>query len=403
MVLGVGEILIARQPIMTPRLEVVGWELLYRQPPTTVRDGVRATARIVVDGLLELARDLRGQGDVYLNVPRGLLEDGILLDLPTTGIVLEVLEDVIDAGRLRPVLEHHRAAGFRLALDDLVPEDARLELVDLVDVCKVDLRAGTPSQVRTLIRSLANDGHTVLAEKVETAAECDRVVAAGARLLQGYLLARPSQLRGFRPTAVSRTALDLLRATREWELDLDRVEDLIRRDIGLADRFLRLVRLHAGWREVASIRHGLVLLGHRHLRRWVTLFALSSATTGAPAELLTMAGVRASYCEGLERLRPGGSPLEAFSLGMFSVLGDDGVLSEELVAQLPVSPEVGEALRGGQGPYRTLLTIPMAAERADGAAMLQAGEQLGLLWRQLTDMQVAALRTGQELAMGLAS
>lgn len=403
MVIGIGEVLVARQPIMTPGLEVVGCELLYRQPPTTAREGIRATARIVVDGLLELGRDLRGEGDVYLNVPQELLEDRALLDLPTTGLVLEVLEDVTDPVRLQPVLEQHREAGFRLALDDLVPGDPRLALAGLVDVCKVDLRGGPPAAVLALIASLARAGHTVLAEKVETADERDRVVAAGATLLQGYLLARPSQLRGFRPTALPSAELDLLRAVQERELDLARVETLIRRDVGLADRFLRLVRLHAGWREVESIRHGLVLLGHRLLARWITLLALSSTTEGAPAELLTMAGIRASYCEGLERLRPGGSPLEAFSLGMFSVLGDDGVVARALVEQLPVSPAVADALAGVDGPYRTLLTIPLAAERTDWAAMVTAGDQLGLTWRQLTDVQVEALRSGQALATGLAS
>lgn len=393
------EVLIARQPVMTPALEVVGYELLYRQAPTTPSDGVRATARIVADGLLELGRDLRDEGEVYLNVPQELLEEGTLLDMPSDGIVLEVLEDVTEAARLRPVLEQHRSAGFRLALDDLVPRDPRLALAALVDVCKVDLRAAPGSQVRRLIRDLAGAGHTVLAEKVETAAERDQAVAAGATLLQGYLLARPSQLRGFRPTALAGAELDLLQAVREPELDLDRVEGVIRRDVGLADRFLRLVRLHAGWREVDSVRHGLVLIGQRALTRWVTLLALSSTTAGAPDEVLTMAGIRAAYCEGLERLRTGGSPLDAFSLGMFSVLGDDGVVPEALLSQLPVRPAVATALRGADGPYRTLLAIPLAAERADFDGVVHAGRQLGLTSRQLTEVQVEALRWGQEFTL----
>ena len=384
--MGIGEVLIARQPIMTPDIEVVGWELLYREAPGNASEGIRATAHILVDGLMELGRDLRGVGEVYLNVPQELLEEGTLLDVPAEGTVLEVLEDVTDPARLRPVLEQHRAAGFQLALDDLVPGDPRLELADLVDVCKVDLQAAHPSQALALIRSLARDGHTVLAEKVETALERDRAVAAGATLLQGYLLARPSQLRGFRPTALASAELELLRAVRERELDLARVEALIRRDVGLADRFLRLVRLHVGWREVDSIRHGLVLLGQRALTRWVTLLALSATTSGAPGEVLTMAGIRAAYCEGLERLSPGGRPLDAFSLGMFSVLGDAGTVPEALLCQLPVSPAVAEALRGGDGRYRSLLSIPMAAERADWDAMLRAGRQLDLSWSQLTDV-----------------
>lgn len=394
MVWGSREVLIARQPIMTPDLESVAWELLYREAPTSVRAGDRATAQIVVDGLVELGGNPHTSGEVYLNVPHGLLEDGTLLDHPSEGLVLEVLESVTDPERLRPALEEHRAAGFRLALDDLVPHDPRLVLAGFVDVCKVDLRAGPPSEVLALIHSLARNDHTVLAEKVETAAERDRVVAAGASLLQGYLLARPSQLRGFRPTTVANAEFELLRAVREPEYDLASIEDMIRRDVGLADRFLRRVHLHAGWRDVESIRHGLVLLGHRNLARWATLVALGSAAEGAPGELLTMAGIRASFCEGLERLRPGGSPLDGFSLGVFSVLGDDGIVANELAEQLPVIPAVAEALAGGHGRYRSLLTVPLAAERGDWRTMMAAGNELGLTHRQLADAQIAALRWG---------
>ncbi len=257
-----------------------------------------------------------GFGEVYINVPSGLLEDGTLLDLPAAGLMLEVLEDVTDPDRFRPVLQRHRAAGFR-------------------------------------------------------------------------------------PTVGGSTEMELLRAVRGEELDLSRVETLIRNDVRMADRFLRLVRLHAGWRQVESIRHGLVLLGHRSLRRWLTLVALSSASQGAPTELLTMAGIRASYCEGLERLRPGGASLEAFGLGMFSVLGDEGILTEALAAQLPVGPAVAAALAGRQGVYRSQLSIALAAERADWETMVRAGEELGLGCQQLTQVHVEALRSGQEMALGL--
>ncbi|WP_052668414.1 hypothetical protein [Nitriliruptor alkaliphilus] len=59
-----GEILIARQPIMTPDLGTVGWELL---------------------------------------------------DLPPEGLVLEVLEDVTDPERLRPVLERRSCGQARIS------------------------------------------------------------------------------------------------------------------------------------------------------------------------------------------------------------------------------------------------------------------------------------------------
>lgn len=390
-----GEVLVARQPIVDAHLEVVGYELLYRDElgvaPDIGGDGVRATARIIVDGLLGLGGTVVGPGeDAYINVPSELLLSDALIDLPPTGLVLELVEDARDTPELRATIQRHRAAGFRVALDDLVPGDPRRSLADAVDFVKVDVLA-SGSEALPMIRELTRAGCAVVAEKVEDPMQFDQVIAAGASLVQGFFFTRPRAVRSMRPTALRAGHLQLLDAIAHDEVDFDLVEGLIRSDMTLTDRFLRLVDIAAGWRQVESVRHGLVMLGQRAVHRWVTLLVMSAATEDAPSELLTVATVRARYCEVLAELQGSQHRLEAFSVGMFSVLGDGGILGHELLASLPLTPDAHDALKGTPGPLRDLIELQLAAEMADWDKLVALGRKMGLEPRQLAAAHVDAL------------
>jgi c-di-GMP phosphodiesterase len=391
-----GEVLVARQPIVDPKLEVVGYELLYRdeggQAPLGEGAGVRATATVLVDGLLALGREVVSDGeDAFVNVPGPLLLAGTLLGLPPDGVVIELLEELEDTPEVRAAIAEHRAAGFRIALDDLVPDDHRMGLVDLVDLVKVDMLLSGDDGLAT-IRQLARRNIPVVAEKVEDPLMFDRVVGAGATLVQGFFFTRPRAIRAVRPLGLAPAHLELLRELALDEVDLDAVESLIRSDLTLSDRFLRLVQVTGGWREVDSIRHGLVILGHRRIHRWVTLLVMAAVTTDAPTELLNTASVRARYCEELALRRGSGGSLEAFALGMFSVLGPDGRVPAVVLADMPLTEPARAALLGDPGDLRDLIEVSLAAERADWDSLVATGSRLGLDPRELAGAHVEALK-----------
>ena len=392
-----GEVMVARQPIVDGDLAVVGYELLFRDelglPPGDGEEGVRATATVLVDGLLALGREITTDGDdAFVNVPVSLLRSGILLDLPSDGMVLEVLRDAAPTEAVRHALREHRAAGFRLALDAVLPQDLRLPLIDEVDLVKVDALLTRQDDALKLVRELSQRDIPVVAERVEDSVTFDRFVGAGATLFQGFFFTRPRVVRAMRPLGLPAAHLNLLREVARAEVDLRRVEELIRSDLTLSDRFLRMVDALSGWKTVESVHHGLVLMGTRRLHRWVSLLVLSSVESDVPAELLTTASTRARYCEELQRERGAAAGLEPFSLGMFSVLGPDGVLPEVMLQQLPVSDEVQAALQGRPGELRDLLEIALAAEQADWPRLVALGRGLGLEPRDLARSHHEALR-----------
>lgn len=393
-----GEILVARQPIVDADLLVVGYELLFDDhlaagSPAVADGDLRAAATVLIDGVLALGREITTDGDdAYVEVPVELLEAGMLLDLPPEGLVLQIPRSARPSGSLEAALKQHRSAGFRLLLDALEPGDDRWPLLPHVDLVKVDTaQLGEPDALG-LVRELSRDDVTVVALQVEEPATFDRFVGAGARYFQGFFFTRPRVVRARRPLGLPAGHLRLLRELAADEVDLAVVEELIRSDLTLTDRFLRTVDLLSGWREIESVRHGLVLMGTRRLHRWVSLLVLASVQQDRPTELLTTASARARYCEELQhtRGRPGG--LEPFSLGMFSVLGINGVVDEIVLRDVPVTDEVRSALVGQPGELRDLLDIALSAERADWERLVALGYGLGLDPPQLARAYHEALR-----------
>ena len=134
------------------------------------------------------------------------------VDPATVVLELTERESVEDLERLRRAIEACRAAGMRIAADDVGAGNAGLRLLSQVrfDIVKIDLslvqggavRETSLEVVRTL-RDLADRwGALVIAEGIETPVQLDLVRSLGIAAGQGYLLGRPADA----PTA---DAIDL--------------------------------------------------------------------------------------------------------------------------------------------------------------------------------------------------
>src|SRR5579884_449059 len=98
------EVFIGRQPIFDRRLEIAGYELLFRgrdADTAHVTNHQSATATVVVNAFTEigLAR-ITGPSKAWINADRDFLVDELAYTLPPGRIGLEVLEEQIVDGEL---------------------------------------------------------------------------------------------------------------------------------------------------------------------------------------------------------------------------------------------------------------------------------------------------------------
>ncbi len=126
------------------------------------------------------------------------------LNFPTDRLIFEIteVEEVTDRNHLLGIVEEYRRQGFHVALDDLGSGYSGLNLLadlnphlvkmDMDLTRRIDQRPNAQIIVRKLVELCQGLGVDLVAEGVETVDEFACLRKAGIRLMQGYLLARPT-------------------------------------------------------------------------------------------------------------------------------------------------------------------------------------------------------------------
>jgi len=358
---------VGRQPIVDAHGRLFGYELLFRQDGenTSLSDPEAATRRIV-DYWSMLAPD-HGRGTAFVNCTRAALVDGIVTVLPASSTVLEILEDIEADPVLIESCIQLRKLGYRFALDDFSPLPSRAPLIELAEFIKIDFRAAS-LQVRREIYSMAS-GRRIrfLAEKIETGDEMRTAQSEGCSLFQGYFFSRPVTLAS-RVVPQNRVVyLRLLAALGHRPTDLTEIERLVMTDASLCYRVLRLANsaLYGLAHEITSVRSALLMVGDDKVRRMVSVAVASALAETQPTPVLSMALVRARFCE---LLAPaiGADPAELYLLGMLSLL--DVLLAtniESILEVLPLAPEMNAALAGKPSPLLPVLDLVRCLESCE--------------------------------------
>jgi EAL and modified HD-GYP domain-containing signal transduction protein len=363
------EICVGRQPIYDRYRKVVAYELLFRRPGATqaiVENPDAATAQVILNAVLEVGLErISGGHPVFLNCTRHFLENEAF-PAPDR-FVLEVLEDLaIDEG-LRHAIRCRKQQGYRIALDDFVYRDQLADLVRLADYVKVDVMAQNRCAVEDQVRRLKQFQLTLLAEKVETEEELTWCQGLGFELFQGYFLRKPQALSGRRAPLSKLSVLCLMGQLMDPDTSLDKVARVISGDVALSYRLLQLANsaVMARRTPVDSIIRAVTTVGTDLMLRWATLLLMSGIDDCPPA-YLELAIQRARICELLAGEHHLGRTDHAYLVGLLSLL--DSMLSlplEEVIPDLPLSPEIGQALLRREGDLGRILCAVLSYESGE--------------------------------------
>ena len=363
---------VARQPILDPHMRLLGYELLFREPPAEraeVHDDRAATATVIVDGLFDVGLfDLVGGTLAHLNVSREFLLNFRPLSLPAQHVVLELLEDQQVDDELLEVLQELVTAGFAIALDDFRMTPATEQLLEYAQIVKLDVLEHTAAGLEELVARLRAErpSLTLIAEKVESREVFEQCLELGVQGFQGYFFARPSLVQRARLPSQGFSALGAIADMSATE-DFDELNRIITRDAGLSMRLLRYANSAyvALPRRVSSVHEGLTWLGASTVRRFGMMVALASARD-VPDVLLVTALVRANMCQIVSGAGQGPLGDSYFTVGLFSVA--DALANapmHDVIEQLPFREDVATALLRGSGDLGTTLTEVIAYERGD--------------------------------------
>lgn len=405
-------IYLARQPIVDVDKELVAFELLFRSTARNVADptdNVVATSTVITNAFAEIGLDqVIGNVDGFLNVDTDFLYSDLIEALPSSRIVLELLETTIADERTIARVAELRKRKYRVAIDDFFGNFDDLDgLLPAVDLIKIDFQRLDALLVPVIVELLGKHKVKLLAAKVETPEQFQQARGLGITLFQGYHFARPEVLSAKRAKPAKLALLRLL-ALAMKEAETRDIEEEFKHHPSLSVNLLRLVNSAAlGRRQVVtSLRHALVLLGRRQLRLWLQLLLYTSdrENRSLNSPLLQTAAARGKLMEQLAA-RDGGteSALKdlAFMTGILSLM--DAVLEMplvEILKELNVPVPVQAALLRREGRLGTMLSLTEQIERDDGASIARSLERVGgdMEHGELMTMQVAAYRWANEIA-----
>jgi c-di-GMP phosphodiesterase len=319
----------------------------------------------VLNTLTEFSLDrVVGQQRAWINVSRKFIVDGLADVLPPKRVTLELLEDQVIDDELLDGIARLRERGFQLALDDFTFGERTPQLIPFADTVKIDVMALGVNGAEDQLRLVREYGVTVLAEKVETDEEFRACADLGFELFQGYFFCKPETLNSKAIGANRLSLLQLLAALNDPDIALNKLEELIQRDVALSYRLLRYINsaFFSLRTRIDGIGRAVALLGLSNVKRCATM-TVFAGIEGKPRELLQTALVRARMCE-LMAPDIGKSPDRLFTLGLFSVV--DALLDKpmhEVLDAVPFPPEMVRALTAHRGPKGELLAQVLRWER----------------------------------------
>ena len=374
---------VSRQPIYTKRMDLYGYELLFRDSEinqANIVDGESATAQVILNFIEFGVNEIVGDHPAFINLTRDFILEGHCEALPKDRIVLEVLEDVTAEPEIVIELRRLKDKGYIIALDDFVYEESLRPLVELADIIKVDVMATDRDALEPIASDFNKFNVHLLAEKVETLDEFDFCSNLGFDYFQGYFFCEPKIIEGRQIPTNRLAATRLVAKLQDPDIKADELEETIRQDVTLSYKLLRFVNsAHLSLpRKVESIGHAAMMIGVSRLRTWASLLMLASMDD-KPRELMVTGIVRAKMCEELAAANAFSMGGQFFTVGLFSVL--DAMLDsrmEDVLDKLPLSDEIVQALITHEELLGRILDFTIAYEQGDWERLAEVGSSLKL-------------------------
>jgi len=356
--------IIGRQQIFDQKLNIFGYEILFRGDDFDLNrkdEATQATNQVITDTILEIGLNtLVGPHKAFINFTTQNILEKTPLNLPKDRIVIEVLENVEISPRIIDNLKELSKLGYTIALDDFVFSAEWRPLVEFADIIKLDILEMGESKTRALIKYLKQYNVKLLAEKVETYAEYQYLLELGCDYFQGFFFNKPNIVPGKRLSVNQTVAIQLLNTVNNPDVEFEDLTKIISLDVGLSYKLLRYINsaFFALPNKVSSINHAISYLGLKEIKRWINILTLASLTN-KPEAIMQNALIRGKMCEQLASLS-GNKSDNFFLIGILSNL--DSLLDmplDEALNQLPLADDIVSAIlhKSGLGGEALLCVI----------------------------------------------
>ncbi|MDH5444295.1 MAG: HDOD domain-containing protein [Gammaproteobacteria bacterium] len=357
-------IAIGRQPVYDRQLQVVGYELLYRQfggqNQANFNDGNKATSEVILNALTEIGiKTLVGDVAPFINITTAFLTGEVPMPELPRDVVIEILEDIPVTENTLSGMRRFLSMGYRIALDDFTDKPEMDPFIEMANIIKIDIMQLDQKTVKQLASRFKEQRKKILAEKVETYEDFEFCKSLGFDYYQGYFFCKPEIINSHTLPVNKLKVLQILASLHDPTTNASRLENEISTDVTLSYRLLRYINSVQYYlqKDIDSIKQAVLLLGWDNIRSISTLLLIAQITD-KPFELFKTGMVRAKMCEILGTyLQPKAKEI-FFTAGLLSVI--DALMDmrmENVMEQLPLSDELSTALIKQEGIIGEVLNL----------------------------------------------
>lgn len=380
------EVFVARQPIFDENMKVIAYELLYRESEKNFfnpdMDSSKATSILLVNSYFSIGMEkLTEDTMAFVNFDKNLIESGIPLMFDKGKIVIEILEDVIPDRTFIRKIKNIKNQGYMVALDDFLHDCPHKELIDEVDILKVDFMKNTRYEIQEIAKRYSGGKKYLLAEKVETREDFNYAKKLGFTSFQGYFFSKPLIVRGKKININRINYVRLFEELSKEEPCYINLSKIVEIDAVMSYKLLRLINSKFSFvGEVKSIKHALTILGLEETKRWVSLVMVQDLSVDKPKIILKTAIFRSKFGE-LISLASSYSCMryEITLMGLMSILDTIlGVPLREALGYLPLSENITRGLLRGEGVLGTINELIQNYEKGDWDRVNSLAEELGI-------------------------
>lgn len=394
---------LARQPILDRLGNTMGYEILFRSNDRSNKynfsDGDEATIKVIQNTLINIGmHKIVGNKKAFINFTKNILKSEFYSIISFRDVIIEILESVSPVKEIIESCKMLKRSGFTIALDDFVFNDEYVELIELVDIIKVDFLITKGAERKKVINTVKsiNPNLKFLAEKVETLKDFDEAVSFGYSYFQGYYFSEPQIIKGKKIPVNKVIYLNLLKELNSREFSIENIEDLIKKDVSLSYDILKLINSAKYFfkDKIASVRQAIALLGEKDIKKWIYFVCMKPICNDRPPIIMVESLLRAEFSELLSKRSKKSSQYQfnSYLTGIMSLM--DVILQKplyEILDELIVPQEVKYALLGRkENYYSKILDLVIAYQRGEWERSIIMAYDLDL---DKEDLAISYLKT----------
>ncbi|WP_052507385.1 EAL and HDOD domain-containing protein [Desulfonatronovibrio magnus] len=379
-------IYVGRQPVFDAGLKLNGYELFYRSdskaPTALFQDAEQATLNVIQSAYVAPFIDIKDNNFIMVNFSFQALETRAPYALPPGNTVIKLSGHADKSPTRIKYLQNLKDEGYTLALDGGIMECARWK--DYMDICIVDALDPHVRQIMNRADRIRQAGLTLMAKRVEDQDNFHILKNAGFSLFQGFFFQKPETVKGTNLSTHQIMRLKILQVLQQMDPDLNKLAELLEKEVSLAYRILRYVNsAHFSTPvKIKSIRHALSYIGINQLKTLLEVFLIRGMTPSSkPSELPFTSALRGRFLELASRTRPdlARESDSFFLLGLLSLL--DAIFDmpmHKVLESLPLDEDIRKALCQEPSPYLPWLQLAIGFEEAHWSKVDKLVEKLSL-------------------------